>query len=170
MFWNNSGMLCLCERGIIPSSLLLLMFLLPANTLPIQLSQLVIMANPETHLLSPLSNSIPPPAPRLSPSRGPEDPLLRVVRPHPPDRPHAVHQPLPGPDYHLHHLHQRHHHVPGALQPAQGTPPWVPSPPPPLTPWAWAARRGRVGLLFVTALGFKDTLMKGPLLWGTMGL
>ena len=81
MFWNNSGMLCLCGRGIIPSSLLLLMFLLPANTLPIQLSQLVIMANPETHLLSPLSNSIPPPPPVCLPPEAQKTPYFASYGP-----------------------------------------------------------------------------------------
>lgn len=52
--------------------------------------------------------------------RGPEAALLRLLRTHAPRYPHSVHQPLPGFGHHFHHLHQRHHHVSGALQPATG--------------------------------------------------
>lgn len=56
----------------------------------------------------------------LSILRGPEAALLRLVRSSAAGHPHPVHQPLPGPRHHLHHLHQRHHDVTGALQPAPG--------------------------------------------------
>lgn len=52
--------------------------------------------------------------------RGPAPALLRRLFTHAPLHPFAVHQPLPGPLHHLHHLPQCHHHVHGALQPAQG--------------------------------------------------
>lgn len=67
-----------------------------------------------------------------SPCRGPAPALLRRLLTHPPLHPLAVHQPLPRPFHHLHHRGQRHHHVHGALQPAQGgargcaTPPTLP--------------------------------------------
>lgn len=52
--------------------------------------------------------------------RGPAPALLRGLLTYAPLHPLAVHQPLPGPLHHLHHLPQRHYHVHGALQPAQG--------------------------------------------------
>lgn len=52
--------------------------------------------------------------------RGPAPALLRGLLAYTPLHPFAVHQPLPGPLHHLHHLPQCHHHVHGALQPAQG--------------------------------------------------
>lgn len=60
---------------------------------------------------SPLLSSIP---------RGTKAALLCLLRSSPTGHPYPVHQPLPGPGHHLHHLHQRHHHVSGALQPAPG--------------------------------------------------
>lgn len=52
--------------------------------------------------------------------RGTEAALLCLLRSSSTGHPYPVHQPLPRPGHHLHHLHQRHHHVSGALQPAPG--------------------------------------------------
>lgn len=52
--------------------------------------------------------------------RGPATALLCNLLSHPAAHPLHVHQPLPGYLHHLHHLPQRRHHVPGALQPADG--------------------------------------------------
>lgn len=62
----------------------------------------------------------PPAAPH--PCRGPAAALLCHLLSHTAAHPLHVHQPLPGHLHHLHHLPQRGHHVPGALQPAHGEP------------------------------------------------
>lgn len=53
-------------------------------------------------------------------SRGPKAALLCVIWSSSACYPHPVHQPLSGLGHHLYHLHQCHHHVSGALQPATG--------------------------------------------------
>lgn len=60
--------------------------------------------------------------------RGPAAALLCHLLSHPTTHPLYVHQPLPGHLHHLHHLPQRGHHVPGALQSAHGEP-WSASQP-----------------------------------------
>lgn len=62
----------------------------------------------------------------FSTNRSPKAALLFQLQPHTPDDPHTVHKPLPGPHHHLHHLHQRHHHVPRALQSTSRKKEWLP--------------------------------------------
>lgn len=74
-------------------------------------------------------------------SRGPAAALLCHLLSHPAAHPLHVYQPLPGHLYHLHHLPQCGHHVPGALQSAPGEPCTQPQPWPEVTWQGWVFSR-----------------------------